>query len=380
MSLAFDPVLDPATSALTPDALDEAIRQACRRLAPVWPLSSFVAVNPFLGFADTPFEQAAAELRRLTGARLLMPRAFYRQAMAEGRIAPADLAAALAEARAAGLTRESLFRAVVTEPGPPSRVATVADVLDALSDGDRQVSRTAFMIDEISRWCAAYFDEGQASWPAPWRGMPLYEAWRWSAQFDGNVRAMGVTGLAQTVAELPTDPRAAIAVVLERLEIPPAQWSDYLFRALYDVRGWAAYVRRLDWEAELAGEPAARLTEFLAIRLVWGYALFRQRKDQAFVSAWRAALEASRGRGIGRAATEDLSLDLALHRAYEHAVQTRLMTTLAAGPRDEGATRPDAQAVFCIDVRSEVYRRALETAWPQAETLGFAGFFGMPFA
>lgn len=380
MSLAFELTLETSSRGPDPDALNRAIQQACRRLAPVWPLSSFVAVNPFLGFADMPFAQAAGELRRLTGARLLMPRAFYRDAMTQGRIAPTDLAAALAEARAAGLTRETLLRAVVVEPKPPRRVATVADVLDALSEGDRQVSRTAFMIDEISRWCAAYFDEGQAAWPAPWRAMELYEAWRWSAQFDGNVRAMGVKGLAETVASLPPDPLEAIALVLDRLEIPADQWSDYLFRALYDVRGWAAYVRRLDWEAELAGEPTGLLTEFLAVRLVWGYALFRQREDEAFVSAWRAALDASRSRRIEPAAAEDLSLDLVLHRAYEHAFQERLMAELAAGPQGDGAQRPGLQAVFCIDVRSEVYRRALETVWPQAQTLGFAGFFGMPFA
>lgn len=380
MSLAFELTTEPLSTGQDQAALTTAIREATERIAPVWPLSSFVAVNPFLGFADMPFERAAGELRRLTGARLLMPRTFYRDAMREGRIAPSDLAAALAEARGAGLTRESLLRAVVADPKPPSRVATVADVLDALSDGDRQVSRTAFMIDEISRWCAAYFDEGQAAWPAPWRAMDLYEAWRWSAQFDGNVRAMGVKGLAETVASLPPDPMEAVAAVLDRLEIPADQWSDYLFRALYDVRGWAAYVRRLDWEAELAGEPAGLLTEFLAIRLVWGYALFRQRKDEAFVSAWRAALDASRARAIEPAAAEDLSLDLALHRAYEHAFQARLMADLAAGPRADAAQRPNLQAVFCIDVRSEVYRRALETVWPHAETLGFAGFFGMPFA
>lgn len=38
---------------------------------------------------------------------------------------------------------------------------------------------------------------------------------------------------------------------------------------------------------------------------------------------------------------------------------------------------PAVQAVFCIDVRSEVYRRAFEAASPAVQTLGFAGFFAM---
>ena len=73
----------------------------------------------------------------------------------------------------------------------------------------------------------------------------------------------------------------------------------------------------------------------------------------------------------------ELCTDMILQEAYEAAFQRRLLARLSAPPAPSPA-QPGLQAAFCIDVRSEVYRRALERVRPDAETVGFAGFFGLP--
>ena len=64
----------------------------------------------------------------------------------------------------------------------------------------------------------------------------------------------------------------------------------------------------------------------------------------------------------------------ALERSYQAPLCQGLMT---AQPKPADSKPVAVQAVFCIDVRSEVYRRALESASPAIQTMGFAGFFAM---
>lgn len=378
--------------------LADAIAIACNRIAPLWPLKHFVAVNPFLGFSGQSFAATAATLRRVTKVNMLMPRDFYRQALASGTISDGDIDAALARAPAAaavpppGAEGVALARAALArDPGQrtsgPAVVATVAEVLDKLSAGDRQASRTAFMVDEISRWCAAYFDEGQASWQMPQRHMGPWPAWRATMRHDRNAQAMGIAGFRSIVASLPDDPVAAIGLIVRAIGIPDRALADYLHRALFDIGGWAAYVRYLVWDNGLYGRSDDRLVQLLAIRMAWGYALFRQRTDPAFQAAWAAEMRsaAQLPDDTGLSADPDLAIDLVFQDAYEMAWQGRLRRKLARAeasaepfrlPARPG--RPPLQAAFCIDVRSEVYRRALEQVVPGGQTLGFAGFFGYP--
>ena len=67
--------------------------------------------------------------------------------------------------------------------------------------------------------------------------------------------------------------------------------------------------------------------------------------------------------------------------AYEGTLQHQLAAQITTHTEPQKANgTPSIQAAFCIDVRSEVFRRAFESLSPDIETLGFAGFFGLPIA
>lgn len=379
-----------SVTTLTPEFLNEAIAIACNRIAPLWPLKTFVAVNPFLGFAGQSFADTCAMFRRIAGVNMLMPRDYYLEKIANGFISDDDLLAALAKVPAelspppdVGALRRLLELGDAPLVKPRAVVATVAEVLDRLASGDRHASRTAFMVDEISKWCAAYFDEGQAAWKLPSRNLKPYPAWREAMKYDRNPEAMGIQGFRDAVTAMPEDPQAAIAAVIEALGIPDRAVPDYLHRALFDIGGWSGYVRHLAWNSALYGQEDDRLVHLLAIRVVWGYALFCERRDTAFQAAWASAMAAAATLPDANHSPEDpaLAVDLALQLAYEIAYQRRLIGQISAkatGQAPEAGKRKAVQAAFCIDVRSEVYRRALETVTSEVETVGFAGFFGFP--
>ncbi|MEE3921123.1 putative inorganic carbon transporter subunit DabA [Micromonospora sp. BRA006-A] len=172
-----------------------ALAAAGDHVAAVWPLDTFVAVNPLAGRERVPFARATAELRALGGARTHLPVDEYRRRLRDGEIEPADLTAVLprrprrrsrsADGRSRPRTSRSLHwstRCTTGRPrhptcspwrgaarGDPARrrgrpgPAHLAELLDRALG-----TRIGADVDEpVAGWCAAHCGRPAARWPVP---------------------------------------------------------------------------------------------------------------------------------------------------------------------------------------------------------------------
>ena len=227
----------PVPTASTVSALSERLAEVQKRLAPLWPLADFVAVNPLLGMTDAHFLEARNQLRSVRDADLLMPLSYYQHAYREGYFDLEELSEALAECRASGsslfadLTLAELTELLeVSEPTPDAEQNhdrcywTVAE----LYDRQQRTTWTTHVVNEVSKTCAAHYDQGQALWPSPWQGLPLYEAWRSMAVHDRRMEKLGLPGFRTFVGQLPASPLEAIEHCLQLIGVPEAHREQFL--------------------------------------------------------------------------------------------------------------------------------------------------------
>lgn len=347
-----------------------AAEAAARAIPPAFPLDATVAVNPFLGQVHEDLTQASARLARTAGVGLTQPRAALVAQVLSGEITDDDLAAALIASPSPVKPRDlAWLKARMHAPADqPTALPTVAEHAARATGTDWP----AVIARSFGLWAAGFFDRGQALWtPRPGHG--AYAAWREWATHDLTPEIAGLTGFCAHVSEAPDTAERAVLRAAERLGLTAEAAETAFHRLLVDLGGWPMHARWLLWQAELKGGTDATLTDLLAIRLVWEEALLAH--CQAISADWQTTVAAH---AAPLAASPDQALDAVLQDAAERAHQRKLAEVLSGPTQRSG--RPALQAAFCIDVRSEVLRRALEGQSDQIETIGFAGFFGLPIA
>ena len=310
---------------------------------------------------------------------------------------------------------------------------TLSDWIDELAD----TSIVTTIDGQMIKWVSSFIDEGMAAWTMPDKHSGFYSAWRDLAQHDLSGRLLGIKKYAGKIAALPEDPESAIQESLDALQIPEARREDYLTRVLAQLSGWTGVVR---WRGLNPEDPIQKnnpidIVHYLAVRLFYeveltavhtsrhwkidgtlpavcsyleseGFeshavvisALVSSNKRAICTDGWRL-FHLLQFLGLPPEALSDLSNEDALTllswldafpseqhspvwlEAYEDSYRDELLEKIVAN-RDKTPLENErslAQAVFCIDVRSEPFRRHFEQAGV-VETFGYAGFFGIPIS
>lgn len=355
--------------------LHDLIQAACQCIAPSWPLDQLIAVNPYWGRINLSFEDVHATLTQLAGSQMFMPRDYYREAWQSKQITRADIASAIEEFDNT-LTPEEVVAELVHDDQTHKPRSLLSDHVDMGRDLLHEPSWDSAIKHQISQFCAAFFDRDQAEWH-PVHEHDLYSSWLEAIRHDyGVVLLMHASNILDRARHLPGDPVETIAFIIEKLEISPADTGIFLQTILLRINGWASWCAYLRWQAQLNEHDDQSIVNLLAIRLAWEYLL--DDDIRSVDSTWATWKEHWQSFSTPTVSSDDQKM-LVWQRAHEVAYQCKLTSLLASeSGADTDTPEPKVQAVFCIDVRSEVFRRALEKQSPAIKTFGFAGFFGLP--
>ncbi|MFO0806621.1 MAG: DUF2309 domain-containing protein [Gemmataceae bacterium] len=330
------------------------------RIPPLWDLGNYVAVNPFLGFSGEPVVEAARAVADGLGGRVLPGTAYYRERWATGAFGRADLARAARRSGSQPQTLEAILQGERPVPTRPSaRVLTFAEQHDRRHGTDWN----GLFIRSAARWCAVYASGGGTHWPLPCDARGLFASWRDAAASDRSLEVAGVRGFRTWIGRIPDDPAGAIAAALARVPVTGADREAYLYQLLGGLFGWASYFRRATWAGE--AESPGELADLIAIRIC---------QDTAAAARFGRT---SRADDAVSMPVEAETVRIVFQDALENGYARRLIAQFRAAPSVLETARPAVQGVFCIDVRSEPFRRHLEAQSQEIETRGFAGFFGV---
>ncbi len=361
------------------------IKKSLQIATPSWPLQNTVAVNPFWFLRQESFNSALENLAPVIHSSLFMPLNYYLERFKSGEITESSL-------------NESLQINGRTDPELPHHIPEFIrtcqeeepfiETWKAWSE-QYEIKKNwhAKVIADIGKYSASYLDEQQAIARFPWRNLPFWEGWLQAQNLDVSMETQGARGFHTFILELrELDSEFAIIFMLQRMGFSSEQGQiHYMQRLIASVLGWASQFKYSEWQRQLgySVENKAQTRDLLAVRMAYDFALFciSQRENPSHTQAWQASFACNskeNSSGSEQKSAGHFRRHYVFQLAFELSYQKKIASQMIL-PVLSSEELPDAQLVFCIDVRSEMLRRHIESIDKKLQTIGFAGFFGVPF-
>ncbi|MFC7391655.1 DUF2309 domain-containing protein [Scopulibacillus cellulosilyticus] len=399
------------------------VSSASRVIVPLGPISTFAARHPWEGMEEQTFEEVAEWLRNTKNVELYPSVSMILSAKNRGEIDPDFLEMGLQRwlnSYPLNIPRdeaERFCRASLKLDTVPAHLLTSPELkksIEKLRNWKMDICESSPMqplsmykehkADEnlaellnhhIIKWCKLYLDNSQAGWSMPKRDEGFYQSWRRLAQYDPALSK----NQRKSLKNWPQDADTALEIALSALGIPQSEIQNYLEGHLLSLPGWAGMML---WRSQQSKHEQSLLLEYLAVRISMEWALlkpylplqkkcFKEKvKIDSLLAAWihfggltfekwskMSTNQQKEYLTFAYNFNEKICKRLWLE-AWEQTYTDQLSRKVLSNQHVKNETKPVlAQFAFCIDVRSEPYRRYLEKAGP-FETFGVAGFFGLP--
>ncbi|WP_338469722.1 putative inorganic carbon transporter subunit DabA [Niallia sp. XMNu-256] len=401
------------------------VEKASHVIVPLGPITSFAARHPWVNMEEQSFERVARFLKEMNDVDIFPNDSLIKSAWEQGEIKSEiletglqnwvndqhlelDQGVALQYCKAAlGLNNQAAESLSLTQLKSVAKklnrfmpkttekhvIQTYSQLLEKQGKPEVMKALNSHMI----KWCKLYSDESQAVWSMPNRNRGFYHSWKRLVQHDPALHP----SIRKKFSNLPNEPEQSLKEIFIALEIPYTEMIGYLQAHLLALPGWAGMML---WRSQQYVDDKNLLLDYLAVRLSMEWALVQpylpmsQQKEKNKVSleqllsnwfhwgkmpipTWLQLSSAETEARLKLSYRFDQFVRSRLWlEAWEKTYEAQLKQKITSHFKKEANSinkKAMAQFVFCIDVRSEPFRRQLEKE-EAFETFGTAGFFGLP--
>ncbi len=313
------------------------IDQASKVIGKTWPLYAFVTSNPLSGYENTHFNTAVNQAQSLNGGKSYPHSEVFKKAWVKGDIDDLEI--------------EKLLKKHHINDNPLSTLEKInTQKLKLIRNKNHKLDSI------VSKWLMAFLDEGLAEWEMPFRNKSFFTAWRNLAKYDNNIDS-------NALDNIPNGSLEALDFILR--DFDNEQQLKIIKAHIAALPGWTGYIKyRIEEDSEWQKKYSITLADYLAVRLSIAKLLNIEILSHEDIDSEIESIN---------------TLNYIWLKAWERSFQNKLSKKLSQQlkiSKSDASKTPDAQFAFCIDTRSELIRRHVESKG-NYETFGYAGFFGI---